>query len=261
LSDHEGEILRFLVHKHLRMSHLAQQHDISDDNVVVPFAVEVGSPEILKMLYVLTLADLAAVGPGVLNEWKQELLTDLYHHAAHLLASDSPAAAARDRVRARRDELLALARGNDGSLWWETQIGALPASCLFAAPPAQIVQELQRIRNMPRQEALAWGRHLPERNAVEYTVATFEAITPGIFHKLTGALSSKGQQILSADINTLADGLVYDRFYVRDDEFKGPPSEERLQQVSEALHGAAPTRGWRRHLHGHHSRTGREPIN
>lgn len=235
LSEHEGEILRFLVHKHLRMSHLAQQHDISDDNVVVPFAVEVGSPEILKMLYVLTLADLAAVGPGVLNEWKQELLTDLYHHAAHLLASDSPAAAARDRQRARREEILALARGHDGSLWWETQIGALPASCLFAAPPAQIVQELNRIRTMPRHEALAWGRYLPERSAVEYTVATYEGVTPGIFHKLTGALSSKGQQILSADINTLADGLVYDRFYVRDDEFKGPPSDERLQQLSAAL--------------------------
>jgi [protein-PII] uridylyltransferase len=88
---------------------------------------------------------------------------------------------------------------------------------------------------MPRQEALAWGRHVLERNAVEYTVATYETITPGIFHKLTGALSSKGQQILSADINTLADGLVYDRFYVRDGEFQGPPSEERCQQISETL--------------------------
>ena len=43
--------LRFLVLKHLRMSHLAQQHDIHDDNVVVPFAVEVGSPEVSKCCY------------------------------------------------------------------------------------------------------------------------------------------------------------------------------------------------------------------
>jgi [protein-PII] uridylyltransferase len=217
------------------MSHLAQQHDITDDHVVVPFAVEVGSPEVLKMLYVLTLADLAAVGPGVLNEWKQELLTDLYHNAAHLLASDSPAAAASERLKARREELLALAGRHDGSLWWETQIGALPASCLFAAPPAQIVEELNRIRTLPRKSALAWGRILPERNAVEYTVGTYEDIAPGIFHKLTGALTSKGQQILSADINTLADGLVFDRFYVRDGEFKDPPTEDRRGQVSEAL--------------------------
>jgi [protein-PII] uridylyltransferase len=235
LSEHQGETLRFLVHKHLRMSHLAQQHDITDDHVVVPFAVEVGSPEVLKMLYVLTLADLAAVGPGVLNEWKQELLTDLYQNAAHLLASDSPATAASERLKTRREELLALAGGHDSSLWWETQIGALPASCLFAAPPAQIVEELNRIRTLPRKSALAWGRILPDRNAVEYTVGTYEDIAPGIFHKLTGALTSKGQQILSADINTLADGLVFDRFYVRDGEFKDPPSEDRRRQVSEAL--------------------------
>ena len=235
LVEHAGETLRFLVHKHLRMSHLAQQHDISDDNVVVPFAVEVGSPEILKMLYVLTLADLAAVGPGVLNEWKQELLTDLYHHTAHLLASDSPAAAAGERVRARRDEVLALSRRYDGVVWWETQVLALPASCLFAAPPAQIVDELNHIHRLPRHEALAWGRNLEGRNAVEYTVGTYEDITPGIFHKLTGALTSKGQQILSADINTLADGLVFDRFYVRDGDFKAPPSDARRQEISQAL--------------------------
>ncbi|HEX5106477.1 MAG TPA: HD domain-containing protein, partial [Pirellulaceae bacterium] len=187
LTEHDAQTLRFLVHKHLRMSHLAQQHDISDDNVVVPFAVEVGSPEALKMLFVLTLADLAAVGPGVLNEWKQELLTDLYHHVAHLLASDSPAAAASERLRARRGEVLALSRRHDGVAWWETQVMSLPASCLFAASPEQIVDELERIRRLPRHEALAWGRYLPGRNVVEYTVGTYEDISPGIFHRLTGA--------------------------------------------------------------------------
>src|SRR5581483_9006197 len=80
LPEHDAENVCFLVLKHLRMSHLAQQQDITDDSVVVPFAVEVGSPEVLKMLFVLTLADLSAVGPGVLNEWKQQLLTDLYEH-------------------------------------------------------------------------------------------------------------------------------------------------------------------------------------
>jgi [protein-PII] uridylyltransferase len=82
---------------------------------------------------------------------------------------------------------------------------------------------------------MAWGRNLPDRHAVEYTVGTYEDITPGIFHKLTGALTSKGQQILSADINTLAEGLVFDRFYVRDGDFKAPPSDARRQEISQAL--------------------------
>ena len=127
----------FLVLKHLRMSHLAQQQDIHDESVVVQFAVEVGSPEVLKMLYVLTLADLAGVGPGVLNDWKQQLLTDLYQHTLHLLTSHSPAEAASERIRQRRDEIISLARRREGLAWFETQIIALPASCLFAWPPAE----------------------------------------------------------------------------------------------------------------------------
>jgi [protein-PII] uridylyltransferase len=235
LPEDEAETLKFLVHKHLRMSHLAQQHDIHDNNVVVPFAVEVGSPERLKMLYVLTLADLAGVGPGVLNEWKRELLTDLYSHTLQILASDSPADAASVRLADRREQVLALARRLDSVGWWETQIVSLPASCLFAAPPQQIVTELERLRKLPHRDAAAWARHLPERQAVEYTVGTYEEITPGIFHKLTGALAARRQQILSADINTLAEGLVLDRFYVQDLDFAGPPPRERMDEVGSAL--------------------------
>ncbi|MCI0356971.1 MAG: [protein-PII] uridylyltransferase [Planctomycetaceae bacterium] len=235
LPEQDAEMLKFLVHKHLRMSHLAQQHDIQDINVVVQFAVEVGSPERLKMLYVLTLADLAGVGPGVLNQWKRELLTDLYRHALDLLTSESPADAASQRLRSRREEILSLARRLDGVAWWETQVVALPASCMFAGPPRQIVEELERLRKLPHRDAVAWGRHLPERNATEYTVGTYEEITPGIFHKLTGALTSHRQQILSADINTLAEGMVLDRFYVEDQDFAGTPPPERQSQICSAL--------------------------
>src|SRR2546423_9167443 len=114
MPDHEAETVCFLVLKHLRMSNLAQQQYMTDDSVVVPFAVEVGSPEVLKMLFVLTLADLSAVGPGVLNEWKRQLLTDLYQHTLHLLTSGSPAEAASERLRARREEILSIARRREG---------------------------------------------------------------------------------------------------------------------------------------------------
>ena len=240
LPEREVEQLKFLVLKHLRMSHLAQQHDIHDESVVVQFAVEVGSAENLQMLYLLTLADLEAVGPGVLNAWKHELLSDLYEHTLHLLASDSPpAAASSKRILERREEMLALVRRRGKAdiepAWWERQIAALPGNCLFAVPPQQMVGELEKLRALPHQDAVAWGRFLPQRNVVEYTVGTYEEITPGIFHKLTGALSSQRQQILSAEINTLPEGLVLDRFYVHDGDFSGPPPDERIDKVSQSL--------------------------
>ena len=238
LSERDAETLRLLVLKHLRMSHLAQQHDITDDKVVVQFAVELGTPQVLRMLYVLTLADLAAVGPGVLNEWKQQLLTDLYDHTLQLLATDSSADAASQRLRARREEVLGLARRHEGQNWWETQILSLPASWLFSVPPAQIVEELERLRRLPHRDVVLWGRHVPARNVVEYTIGTYEEIAPGIFHRLTGALTSLRQQILSADINTLAEGLVLDRFCVQDQDFAGPPPAERIAEVCQALEHA-----------------------
>lgn len=236
LGEREAETVRFLVLKHLRMSHLAQQQDIHDDSVVVPFAVEVGSPDVLKMLYVLTLADLAGVGPGVLNEWKQRLLTDLYEHTLHLLTSESPLEAASERISRRRDEVLSLARRHEGLAWFETQVISLPASCLFAWQPSEVVERLERMRMLPRREAVAWGNFLPSHSAVEYTIGAYEEITPGIFHKLTGALTSNRQQILSADINTLAEGLVLDRFFVQDLDYAGqPPPQERINEVCRAL--------------------------
>jgi [protein-PII] uridylyltransferase len=238
LENHETEQLSFLVLKHLRMSHLAQQHDINDAHVIVPFAAEVGTPEMLKMLYVLTIADLAAVGPEVLNDWKQQLLTDLYEHTLALLASDSPAAQASQRQRAQREELLLLAERYPDQEWWKEQIATLPACCLFAGPTAQVVGELERLRNLPHNQAMAWGRHIPQRNVVEYTIGTYEEITPGIFHRLTGTLTSKRQQILSAEINTLRRGLVLDRFYVQDQDETGVPSTQRMDEVSEALERA-----------------------
>jgi [protein-PII] uridylyltransferase len=235
LPQHAAEVLQYLVHKHLLMNDLAQRHDIHDANVVVRFAVEVGSPEILKMLYVLTLADLDAVGPGVLNKWKQQLLTDLYEHTLQLLASGSPAEALDARLQARRNELLELARQHDGQAWWRAQIAALPASYLFAGEPQRIVAELDKLRRLPHNDAIAWGHYVPERSAAEYTVGTYEEITPGIFHKLTGVLATQRQQILAADINTLAEGMVLDRFYVRDLDFNAAPPLERLAAVSQAL--------------------------
>ncbi len=238
LQNHETEQLSMLVLKHLRMSHLAQQHDIHDEQVIVPFAAEVGSPEMLKMLYVLTLADLTAVGPGVLNDWKQQLLTDLYEHTLALLASDSPAAQASQRQQAQREELRLLAERYPDQEWWKEQIANLPACCLFAGPTEQVVGELERLRNLPHHQAMAWGRYIPLRNVVEYTIGTYEEITAGIFHRLTGTLTSQRQQILSAEINTLRRGLVLDRFYVQDQEATGVPSTQRMDEVSEALERA-----------------------
>ncbi len=231
LQTRETETLKFLVHKHLMMSHLAFRRDTSDDQLIIRFAVEVGSAEVLQMLFVLTCADLAAVGPGVLNSWKGEVLSELYLRTLRHLSGDSPSLVADERRAAVRSALSAEAQGD----WFGQQIDLLPSSYLINTAPEQIADELRRLCTLATGEVRVWHRYLPETKTIEYTVGTYESIAPGVFHKLTGALSGQGLQILSADINTLADGLILDRFRVADPDFAEKPSTERLDEIDRHL--------------------------
>jgi len=82
---------------------------------------------------------------------------------------------------------------------------------------------------------LAWGRYLPSQDIAEYSVGAEENIADGIFHRLTGALTSQGLEILSAEIHSLADSLFLDKFYVQDPDYNGEPPASRFQEVSQLL--------------------------
>ncbi len=238
-SERETEIVKFLVHKHLFMSHLAFHRDIDDPAVPLQLAVEVGSPSVLQMLYVLTCADLAAVGPGVLNHWKLQLLTELYRRTLTHVGGDAPGPGSREWLLTRQQEVRQLASRyadvTTSGAWWDRQIAALPASYLHPDSVEFVLKELERLRTLSHREAFSSGRYLPELDAVQYTIGAYEEITPGVFHKLTGALTSKGHNILSAEINTLEDGLVLDRFYVQDMDFTGEPPADRIDEVCQRL--------------------------
>jgi len=235
LNERETNVLSFLVHKHLMMSHLAFRRDTGDEQVVVQFAVEVGSPEVLQMLVLLTISDLAAVGPGVLNAWKIEVLGELYHRTMRHLAGDAPASKTDQRLHERRREVLATLQDLPRLGWYERQLEALPKRYLFSGTADDIAAALRELGTVAKHGVIAHGRYLADRGAVEYTISTNEATAPGIFHRLTGALSSHGMEILAAEINTLADGLVFDRFYVLDLDFQGEPPTERIDDVCKAL--------------------------
>jgi [protein-PII] uridylyltransferase len=216
---------------------LAFRRDTSDDQLVVRFAVDVGSPDLLDMLLILTVADLDAVGPGVFNDWKGEVLVNLYQRTMRHLAGDTVAIDSAERRAKRCSDIRArLAREPDADLdWYDRQIDALPASYLFGSQPEKIAAELKGLHTLAPTEVRASGRWLPDSRTLEFVVATNESITPGIFYRLTGALASQGLQILSAEINTLADGLVFDRFYVVDPDYSTEPPLDRLETINSRL--------------------------
>ncbi len=230
----EAEIVEFLVHKHLVMAHQAFRRDTGDDSLVAGFARDVGSPEVLRMLTVLTAADVSAVGPGTWTKWKADLLGALYFRTLATLDAESPSVEA-ERHRRGLDNLLAGRDADDPVVRLARQ---LPPSYLHAAEPALVLEELGRLVRLGPDGVHATTRWQPANGTVSVTVAAQETVAAGIFHRITGALTSERLEILAADIHTLGRGLVLDHFVVHDPDYSGEPSEERLAEIAATIRAA-----------------------
>ena len=244
LPDDETEALKFLVHKHMLLNHLAFRRDTADEQLAVQFAVQVGSPKLLQMLYLMTAADLGAVGPDVWDGWKLEVVTDLYHRTMQHLAGESPETTVDNLLSHRRETVCELLGEQSRQPWFAEHIRSLPTAYLNATSPQQVVTDLRLLygisllvggKNAQTGGVSVAAVYQPETESVQFTVATSEQIVPGIFHRLTGALSSHGLQIRTAQIHTLPDGLVLDRFSVHDPDFSGEPPWHRIEEVERSL--------------------------
>ena len=233
LSNRESRRLQFLVHRHLMLNHLAFRRDNSDEGILAEAASEIGTTTNLRMLYVLSCADLAAVGPGVLNSWKQEVLTDLYLRLMQRLSSEDDTS--NPRLVSQRDRLKKAAARRPDRSWFQRHIDVLPTAYLRGANDEEVLDELERLRTLPKGEAVAWGTYLPAQEVSSYSVGARDDIKSGIFYRLAGALTSQGLEILSAEIHSLADGMFLDRFYVHDPDHGGEPPSSRFEQVSDRL--------------------------
>lgn len=243
LSTRQTSQLMFLVHKHLDMSLLAFRRDISDPKLLVEFGHQVGSPETLRMLYVLTAADITAVGPGVWTDWKGELLSDLYDRVLLILSGKHYSYHEKERMRAIKRHVARSVVPNDDALdadawerWVDKQLAGFSAYYLTCTAPELIAADLDVIQNLDPDELSVAGLHEEETGTYEYCVITKNpALIAGCFHKIVGVLTAKHLEILSADINTASGGVVVDRFRVIDHDFQGEVPDSRVDEIRDAL--------------------------
>ena len=235
LPKEQADALIFLVHKHLRMSHLAFRRDTSQPDLVRQFAEEVGSLENLVMLYLLSCADLAAVGPGVLNNWKVEVLTQLFRDTRDMLALGETSTSADGRQAARDAVWQQLTPHERSDSWYDRQLRALPENFINGRTASQIAETLRRLRDLPSRAGRAWGSYMPRTQTVEFMAGIDSGSGRGIFSSMAGVFSSRGIEILSADAATLADGLLLQCYVVRDTDHPHGPPEERLAEIGAAL--------------------------
>jgi [protein-PII] uridylyltransferase len=252
LSSHLREILEFLVHKHLLMAHLAFRRDLSDVEMLMRFSREVGSPELLRMLFILTACDMTAVGPGTWTNWKAELATELFEGALHILSGAPPKFREAERVREVAERVFALLDGTAPRR--DNDFDALPLHYLTATPPEQIARDLVAIRNLRDDEPIVRGNYDPATNTVEYRIITRDEVGSGLFSRITGALTARGLAILSASISTTTEGIVIDSFRVHDGDHFGAVPEFRLRDVESSIIDVVAGRTTVEHLFQRHQR-------
>lgn len=235
LDDAERRTVVFLVHRHLMMAHTAFRRDPSDEKVVLPFAREVGTPEVLRKLLALTAADIAAVGPGVLTKWKESLLIELYLRTMQEVSGEREAADAPERLKSIVVEVMqqpALRGQADVSPpWVEAQLRQFPLRYAYGTSPRRIAAHLSTIRRLSPGEVLVDSEFNDLLGTCEYAVVTFNDVIPGIFSKIAGVMAANGLQILDAQILTRLDGVVVDTFQVTDPDYKGAPPRDRLESI------------------------------
>lgn len=221
MSPAETETVSWLVLNHLIMSDVAQKRDISDPRTVRDFAELVQSPERLKMLYVLTVVDIMAVGPGVWNGWKSQLMSELYFATEQVLQGGDSALDRDRRVKRARDAFGA-AIGD----WDERKLASYfkrHADSYWLSLPTDVhVRHARLIENADANSLTLQSDPEPSRDATEITL--YSPDHPGLFSRFAGACAVMGLNIVDAKIFTTTDGMALDTIWVQDS--KGGAIEE-----------------------------------
>jgi [protein-PII] uridylyltransferase len=217
LSAEETETVSWLVLHHLVLSQTAFKRDIDDPKTILDLAELVQSPERLRLLMALTVADMRAVSAKIWNNWKATLLREIYWRVAEVLAGGLNVPERDTRV-AHAKQAASAALEAEG--WNAADRDAFLA---LGYPPYWLgfdpETHLRHAWLIREAEASGTGLSvktmiLPERGVTEVTIYT--ADHPGLFSKIAGALALAGASIVDARIHTMTNGMALDTFWIQD---------------------------------------------
>jgi [protein-PII] uridylyltransferase len=236
LTPSETDLVAWLVRYHLVMSNFAFKRDLSDPKTVEDFTEIVNSLERLRLLVLLTVVDIRAVGPNIWNGWKRQLLQDLYYAAEEVLLAGHIEVGHSERVKAKKKALKsrlgkaaapAFKALKDRLLdnYWiavDTKMQAINAKLMWSTDQAK------------KETGISIS---VDRDGDRSRVAIYTRDRPGLFAKLSGALAVLGANIVDAKVFTTEDGMAVDNFAVQTPQghaFEGRKTEGEIRRVIEA---------------------------
>ncbi len=238
----ETDLIAWLVREHLTMSTIAQGRDISDRKTIHDFAEVVQEVDRMRHLLILTVCDIRAVGPGVWNGWKGQLLRNLYYETELMLNGGFSKTPLSTRVATARGELSV--NLDDWSEKDKDKYINLPYDAYFLS--TDFDAQLRHMRFL--KDADEQGLSL----ATSFETKQFEAITeitvmaqdhPRLLSVIAGACVAAGGNIVDAKIHTTTDGRALDSIFINrayDDDIDEARRAERIGTViEEVLSGQA----------------------
>jgi [protein-PII] uridylyltransferase len=233
-STAETETVAWLIEVHLVMSSVAQSRDLSDRMTIENFSAVVQSVERMKLLTILTTADIKAVGPGVWNGWKAQLVRTLYYETEPVLTGGFSEVNRAQRVALAQAEFRAALAD-----WTAAELDAYialhyPAYWLKVDLPQKIAHA-RFLREASRQgEALATTVSFPgARGVTELTVVAPDH--PWLLSIIAGACAVAGANIVDAQIFTTTDGRALDTIAVSREFELDADEERRAARISDSI--------------------------
>ena len=228
LDPAETETVSWLVRHHLLMSSTAFKRDLADPKTIEDFVRQVQSPERLRLLLILTVVDIRAVGPGVWSEWKRTLLRTLFEAAEERLRLGHKQHGRSELVDSRQKELAA-------ELGWKASAvrahaRRLPDSYWLAEPLAWQVANAKQVAAAEAHIGDAVPNVVAEDDSASGAtrISVFTPDREGLFYRICAGLAAAGANIIDARIHTTRDGMALDNLLVLDGQGR-PYGDRRLR--------------------------------
>jgi [protein-PII] uridylyltransferase len=230
LPPEDAGVVEFLAAHHLTMSHVAQRRDIDDPKTIADFTETVGDPQRLRMLYLLTYADMGAVGPGVLTPWQAVVLHELY---ARTLARLTGGRVARPNRSQLTERLHALVHDDVPLQAVKAHVAMTSDRYVTSTSAQRMAEHLRMLRRLDEAPVVTELFQHPGLGSSDLVVVTRDV--PGLFSLIAGTLAARGINIISAQIHTRADGVAIDTFQVNDPTGELLTSSAHWARTLEAL--------------------------
>lgn len=214
-SDEEQKGVEFLILSHLLMPHLSQRRDLEAPELIIQFARSVGTIDYLNMLFLLTWADIRAVGPEAWTNWKGMLLEKLYLKTREVITrSEFSPEKTRERMARIKEELLSVMGKRHARSDLAHFLSLMPPRYFFAVGNEDVERHFRVHQRGEKEDVVTEFRVLQDRGMTEILIYTVNA--PQVFSLVTGVMLCHEINIIGADVFYTGDGRLYLTLLVTD---------------------------------------------